>query len=302
MIGGLGPVNASLRRTKIGRESQALVYHSGMRRNRLIPLAIFAFCNAEPALGQNVDLAAIGARAEAGDAAAQVELGHAYRRAGLGAVAADWYCRAATADFPEGLYRCAAGRDAGMLARAAGRGHAPSALALGRLVEPDDPQAAARHFAQAADLGSGAGAHLAGLLAERRGERVQAREFWRRAIELGWWKAANDLALASLNDPARPPDAEANARALLARAAQDGDQAAMFNLAELSTDEPERADRLYALAGAGANPGLRAAALDRLASLERFLAPDRIAALRAGLAEEIALTRERARRPADAPD
>jgi hypothetical protein len=76
----------------------------------------------------------------------------------------------------------------------------------------------------------------------------------------------------------------------------------MFNLAELSTDEPERAYRLYALAGAGANPGLRAAALDRLASLERFLAPDRIAALRAGLAEEIALTRERARRPADAPD
>lgn len=303
MIGDLEQVDASLRRTKIGRESQALVYHSAMQRNRLIPLAIFAFCNAVPALAQNVDLAALGARAEAGDAAAQVSLGHAYRRAGLGAVAADWYCRAAAADFPEGLYRCAAGRDASMLARAAERGHAPSALALGRLAEPDDPDIAARHYARAAELGSGAGAHLAGLLAERRGERAQARAFWRRALDLGHWPAANDLALASINDPARLPDAEDRARALLARAAQEGDQAARFNLAELfATDEPERAYRLYALAGAGPNPGLRSAAIDRLAGLERFLAPARIAPLRASLAEEIALTRERARRRADAPD
>lgn len=273
-----------------------------MQRKRLIPLAIFAMCNAGPALGQNIDLVTLGARAEAGDPSAQVELGQAYRRAGLGGVAADWYCRAAASDFPEGLYRCADGRDVGMLSRAVALGHAPSALALGRLAEPDDPGLAANHYARAAELGSGDGAYRAGILLERRGALAQAREFWRRALDLGHWPAANDLALALLNDPARGPEAEAQARALLARAVSAGDQAARFNLGELSTDDPERAYRLYALAGAGPNPGLRAASLDRLVDLERFLAPDRVASLRAGLAAELALTSERARRPADAPD
>jgi hypothetical protein len=270
-----------------------------MCRKRLILLAIFAICN-EPAFGQSLDPAALGARAEAGDPAAQVALGHAYRRAGLGDVAAEWYCRAAALDFAEGLYRCAAGRDANMLARAASLGHAPSALALGRMAESDDPALAARHYARASELGSGEGAYLAGRLAERRGERGAAIELWRRALDLGYWPAANELALALLNDPTRRADSEA--LALLARAAQAGDQTARFNLAELSADDPERAYRLYALAGVGPNAGLRAAALDRLAALERFLAPDRIAALRAGLAEELVVTRERARRPADALD
>lgn len=269
-----------------------------MGRKLLIPLAIFAICNVVPARGQSHDLAALGARAEAGDPAAQVELGHAYRRAGLGDVAKDWYCQAAALDFPEGLFRCA--RDPGMLARAADLGHAPSALALGRAAEADDPSAAARHYARAIELGSGEGAYLAGRLAERRDEPAAAMALWRRALDLGHWPAANDLALALLNDPARRSEREA--LALLARAAEAGDQTARFNLAELATDDSERAYRLYALAGAGANPGLRAAALDRLAALERVLAPDRIAALRAGLAEEIAVTRERVRRRADARD
>lgn len=285
---------------KAARDPLAVVYHSAMQRKKLIPLAIFAICNAGPALGRNVDLTTLGARAEAGDPFAQVELGHAYRRAGLGAVAADWYCRAAASDFPEGLYRCAAGSDAGMLGRAAALGHAPSALTLGRLAETNDPALAARHYARAAELGSGEGAYRAGILLERRGALAQAREFWRRALDLGYWPAASDLALALLNDPTRRSDAEA--LALLARAAQAGDQTARFNLAELSTDDPERAYRLYALAGAGPHPGLRAASLDRLVELERFLAPDRVASLRAGLAAELVLTSERARRPADAPD
>jgi TPR repeat protein len=273
-----------------------------MRGKRLILLAVFAICGAKSGLGQDLDLAALGARAEAGDPAAQVELGHAYRRAGLGAVAADWYCRAAALDFPEGLYRCAAGRDIALLTRAASLGHAPSALALGRLAEPEDAALAARHFARAAELGSGSGAYRAGLLAERRGDIQAAREFWRAAVERGHWPAANDLALSLLNEPTRPAGAEPQARALLARAAQAGDQTARFNLAELSADDPERAYRLYALAGAGPSPGLRAAAIDRLAALERGLAPARIAELRARIAPEIALTRELASRPADAPD
>ncbi|MCM0020200.1 MAG: hypothetical protein NBV67_09425 [Tagaea sp.] len=252
----------------------------------------------ERGAAQSPDLAAIGARAQAGDPAAQVELGHAYRRAGLGAVAAEWYCRAAEADFPEGLHRCAAGRDAAMLARAVELGHAASALALGRLADTDE--LALRHFGRAAELGAGEGAYRAGLLLERRGARAQAHAFWRRAVELGYWPAANDLALALLNDPARAGEGEAHA--LLARAAEAGDQAARFNLAELSAGDPETAYRLFALAGAGPNPGLRAAAIDRLAALERFLPAERIGALRASLAREIAVTRERALRPADAPD
>jgi TPR repeat protein len=269
-----------------------------MRGKRLIRLAVFAFCGAAPGLAQSPDLAALGARAEAGDPAAQVELGNAYRRAGLGAVAAEWYCRAAERDFPEGLHRCA--RAPAMLERAAALGYAPSALALGRHAEADDPGRAAAHFARAAELGSGEGAYRAGLLAERSGEVESARAFWRRAIDLGHWTAANDLALSLLNDPARRD--EAQARRLLARAAAAGDQSARFNLAELSPDDPEAAYRLYALAGAGPHPGLRSAAIDRLAALERVLAPARIAELRAGLAAEIAVTRERASRPADAPD
>lgn len=273
-----------------------------MRGKRLILLAVFAICGADSGLGQGLDLAALGARAEAGDPAAQIQLGHAYRRAGLGAVAADWYCRAAAVDFPEGLHRCAAGRDVAMLARAASLGHAPSALTLGRLAEPDDPALAARHFARAAELGSGEGAYRAGLLAERRGDIAAARELWRVALDRGHWPAANDLALSLLNDPVRAADADAQASALLARAAQAGDQAARFNLAELSAADPEGAYRLYALAGAGPNPGLRGAAIDRLAALERVLAPARISELRARLAPEIAATRELASRPADGPD
>lgn len=269
-----------------------------MWRKRLILLAVFAICSAEPGHGQSPDLAALGARAEAGDPAAQVALGHAYRRAGLGAVATDWYCRAAAQGFPEGLYRCA--RDPAMLARAADLGHAPSAVVLGRLAEADDPALAERHFAQAAQLGSGEGAYRAGRLAERRGARDAAQGFWRRALALGHWPAANDLALALLNAPGRAD--EVRARALLAQAAEAGDQAARFNLAELSTDDPGGAYRLYALAGVGPNAGLRAAALDRLVALERSMAPDRIARLRADLAGELALTRERALRPADALD
>jgi hypothetical protein len=271
-----------------------------MPRKCLIRLVVFAICVAGSARAQTPDLAAIGARAEAGDAAAQIELGHAYRRAGLGAVAAEWYCRAASADFPEGLYRCSAGRDRALLARAAGLGHARAALALGKLEEPADPDLALRHYARAAELGSGEGAYRAGLLLERCCARAQAQAFWRRAIELGHWPAANALALSLLNDPALRSDGDAHA--LLARAAEAGDQAARFNLAELSADDPERAYRLYALAGAGPNPGLRAAAIDRLAALERVLPAERIAGLRARLAGEIALTRELASRPADAPD
>jgi TPR repeat protein len=271
-----------------------------MSRKRLIRLVVFAICVAGSAHAQGPDFAAIGARAEAGDPAAQVQLGHAYRRAGLGAVAADWYCRAAAADFPEGLHRCAAGRDTAMLARAVELGHAPSALTLGNLAEADDPDRALRHFTRAAELGSGRGAYRAGLRHERRGDRAQAHAFWRRALDLGHWPAANDLALALLNEPARRSEAEA--LALFARAAEAGDQTARFNLAELSADDPERAYGLYALAGAGPNPGLRAAAIDRLAALERSLPAERIATLRARLAGDIALTREFASRPADAPD
>lgn len=269
-----------------------------MRIKFLIPLGIFAICNATPVFGQDRDLAALGARAEAGDPTAQVELGHAYRRAGYGATAREWYCRAAAADFPEGLFRCA--RDPGMLARASELGHAPSALALGRSAEPDDPARAARHYARAAELGSGEGAYRAGFLAERRGERDVARAFWRRALALGHWPAANDLALSLLNDPDRPD--EPGARELLVRAARAGDQSARFNLAELSAEDPALAYRLYALAGAGPNAGLRAAALERLAALERVLPDDRISALRGEIAAELAVTIGRARRPADAPD
>lgn len=271
-----------------------------MPRKRLIRLVVFAICGAGSALAQTPDLAAIGARAEAGDPAAQIELGHAYRRAGLGAVAAEWYCRAAAVEFPEGLHRCAAGRDTAMLARAAELGHAASALALGNLAEADDPERALRHFTRATALGSGVGAYRAGLLHERHGDRALAQAFWRRALDLGHWPAANDLALALLNEPARPSEAEAHA--LLARAAEAGDQTARFNSAELWADDPERAYRLYALAGAGPNPGLRAAAIDRLAALERMLPAERIADLRAGLAAEITVTRALASRPADAPD
>lgn len=224
-------------------------------------------------------VAVLGERALAGDARAMVELGLAYREDGHAAVAADWFCRAASQGAADGLFWCGrslllgygrtAESEAGraMLAAAADAGSADAALLLG---EHSDGTAAERWFATAGRLGAAEGDYRLGLLLERRGDRDGALSALRRAAARDFAAAHNALGVALANAADGAPAARRDALDAFIRGARLGDQAAQLNAGlELLAADPARAREYLAQAAAGRDRSIRELAgrlLERAAS------------------------------------
>jgi len=212
-------------------------------------------------------LAEIGARAEAGDTRAMVELGLAYRDDGLASVAADWFCRAAAQGETGGLFWCgrslllgfgrpsdgAAGR--AMLEAAAGGGNADAALLLGAHSGAED---AIRWFALAGRLGAAEGDFRLGLLLDRRGERAAALAAYSRAADGGFAAAHNAVGVALANLGLGDPETRRRALDAFVRGARLGDQSAQLNAAlELLAVDPREARRYLSLAATGRDGRIR---------------------------------------------
>jgi len=258
-----------------------------------------------PSFAAEMPVSEIGARAAAGDSKAMVSLGLAYRDAGLPAVAAEWFCRAAASDEPEGHFWCGRsltlgfGRQADArqgqvhLERAANSGSAAAALLLGRRTAGPDAE---RWFETAGRLGSAEGDFRLGLLLDRQGRGAAAIEAYSRAAELGYAPAFNALGLARLNGGTDAREAAILAKSAFIRGAELGDQASQLNAGmQMSEADPAAAFRYLSLAMTGPNAQIRLLAAQSQARTAARLGISEVERLEQTIAPEIEASRSAAR-------
>jgi len=244
----------------------------------------------------------VGARAAAGEPAAMVELGLAYRDAGLPGVAADWFCKAAESNDPDANFWCGRSLLHGFgrprdehsgrshLERAADKGSAAAALLLGERTTGEESE---QWFGIAGRMGSPEGDYRLGLLLDRRGRQDAAIDAYSRAADRDYGPALNALGIVLLKGT--DGDAAARARGAFVRGAELGDQSARLNAGILiSKEDPAAAFRYLSLAIFGSNRQIRQAAAEMRQRVSLSLNSSETERLEKLVASEIEVSLKRA--------
>jgi len=234
-----------------------------------------------PGTAAELPIDEVGTRAAAGEPAAMVELGLAYREAGLPTVAADWFCAAAESGHPDADFWCGRSLIRGFgrsidakrgrihLERAAANGSAAAALLLGARTIGGESE---RWFEIAGRSGAPEGDFRLGLLLDRQGKRAAAVEAYARAAEQGFGPALNAIGIGLLNTAGNDPAMRLRAQDAFVRGAELGDQSAQLNAALLlTTVDPTTALKYLSLAMAGKNPQIRLMAAQTRANISQIL-------------------------------